>query len=86
MTHPLAAQLAPLMDSQLDELRTIVARWVLEATNEADRARYRCFGAELGAVQRRIRARPVPPTHEEVEIALTAVLAISGRRALSARG
>lgn len=80
MPHPLAQQLAPLMDQDLDSLRAIVARWVLEAPNDLERARYRLFGAELGAVQRRIQARSTPPTQEEIEIALLAVLAISGRQ------
>lgn len=69
------------MNGNVEELRAIVAEWVLLASTEAERARYRRFGAELGAVQRRMQARSTPPTEEEVEIALTAVLAISGRRA-----
>jgi hypothetical protein len=82
--HPLARHLAPLMNGNVDDLRAIVAEWVLQASSDIERARYRRFGAELGAVQRRILARSTPPTEEEVEIALTAVLAISGRRALVA--
>lgn len=70
------------MHGNVDELRAIVAEWVLRAQNDSERARYRRFGAELGAVQRRMNARATPPTEEEVEIALTAVLAISGRRAM----
>lgn len=84
MAHPLAQYLAPLMDQDLDELRAIVARWVVEAPTELERNRYRLFGAELGAVQRRIQARSTPPTQEEIEIALLVVLAISGRQVASA--
>ncbi len=84
MAHPLAQYLAPLMDQDLDGLRAIVARWVVEAPSEMERNRYRLFGAELGAVQRRIQARSTPPTHEEIEIALLAVLAISGRQVAAA--
>lgn len=80
MPHPLAQRLAPLMDQDLDSLRAIVAQWVIEAPSELERARYRLFGAELGAVQRRIQARATPPTQEEIEIALLAVLAITGRQ------
>jgi hypothetical protein len=72
------------MHGNVDELRAIVAEWVLNAPSDVERARYRHFGAELGAVQRRMNARSTPPTEEEVEIALTAVLAISGRRAMVA--
>ncbi|MBI3202560.1 MAG: hypothetical protein HYZ29_13550 [Myxococcales bacterium] len=80
MTHPLAHRLAPIIDRDLDELHAIVAKWVVEANDDLERARYRVFGSELGAVQRRISARHSPPTREEIEIALTAVLALSGRR------
>jgi hypothetical protein len=69
------------MDRDIEELHAIVAQWVVEANDELERARYRVFGSELGAVQRRISARSSPPSREEIEIALTAVLALSGRRA-----
>jgi hypothetical protein len=52
----------------------------LSSPDDAERAAFRFFGAELGAVQRRIRSRAAPPTAEEVEIALTAVLALVNRR------
>ena len=80
MSHPLASHLAPLMDKEVDELHSIVAEWVIMAPNEFERARYRAFGAELRKVKDRIGARPEPPTHEEIEIALTALLALTGRR------
>lgn len=80
MTHPLASRLAPLMSHDLQELHAIVAEWVVDSGDDLERARYRVFGSELGAVKRRISARTSPPTHEEIEIALTAVLALSGRR------
>ncbi len=62
-----------------------VARWVLESPSEAEKNALRFFGAELGAVQRRIQRRMEPPTEEEIEIALTAVLALVHRRAESER-
>lgn len=80
MTHPLVSRLAPLMDGDLGQLRAIVAEWVLCTECHEKRAALRAFGSELGAVQRRIRNRAVPPTCEEIEIALTAVLALAGRR------
>lgn len=80
MTHPLASRLAPLMHHELDELHAIVAEWVVGESNDLERARYRVFGSELSAVKRRISARSSPPSREEIEIALTAVLALSGRR------
>lgn len=80
MIHPLASRLAPLMHRDVQELHAIVAEWVLDSADELDRARLRAFGSELGKVQARIGARTSPPTQEEIEIALTAVLALSGRR------
>jgi hypothetical protein len=80
MTHPLASQLAPIMDRDVHELHGIVAEWIVSESSEHERARYRTFGSELSKVQARISARPAPPTEEEIEIALTALLALSGRR------
>jgi hypothetical protein len=69
------------MDRDVDELRCIVAEWVICERDELERARYRRFGAELRALKDRIRARPTPPTQEELEIAMTAMLVIVGRQA-----
>lgn len=80
MAHPLASRLAPEMHRELEELRSIVAEWVILERDERERARYRLFGAELRALKDRIRARSVPPTEEELEIAITAMLAIVGRQ------
>ncbi|MBX3127805.1 MAG: hypothetical protein KF718_13865 [Polyangiaceae bacterium] len=80
MPHPLASHLAPLIDRELSELRTIVAHWVVSEHDDFERARYRTFGGELGSLKERISRRPVPPSEEEVEIALTAMLALAGRR------
>ena len=79
--HPLAARLAPLIYDDVASLRTIVAGWVVNATSADERARYRRFGAELSALKRRIAARSEPPSEEEIEIALTALLALAGRSA-----
>jgi nucleoid DNA-binding protein len=79
-THPLVSHLAPMMNREIEHLHRVVAEWVLDSATERERSALRSFGAELGAVQRRIRLRPSPPTEEEIEIALTAVLALSHRR------
>lgn len=79
MAHELARQLAPMMDRDVDELRHIVAQWVVGEHNERERARYRRFGAELRVLKARIAARPTPPTEEELEIAITALLVLAGR-------
>lgn len=80
MTHPLVSRLAPMMNGDIELVHRIVAQCVLESPTEEERAILRYFGAELCAVQRRIRRRSEPPTEEEIEIALTAVLALVHRR------
>lgn len=80
MTHPLVSRIAKMMDGDLSKAHLLVAEWVLSSPSDAERAAFRYFGAELGAVQRRIRLRHAPPTAEEIEIALTAVLALVNRR------
>ena len=81
MAHPLACELAPLMDREVEELHEIVARWVIDAPSAAERARYRFFGSGLREFKSRVVARGTPPTREEVEIALTVLLLLAGRRA-----
>jgi len=80
MTHPLVSRIAKMMDDDLTKAHLLVAEWVLSCPSDSERAAFRYFGAELGAVQRRIRSREAPPTAEEIEIALTAVLALVNRR------
>ncbi len=80
MPHPLATQLAPIIDLEVGQLQSIVARWVVNEPDELERARYRTFGARLRGLKERIVARPQPPSDEEVEIAITAMLALAGRR------
>jgi hypothetical protein len=81
MAHPLACELAPVIDRDVEELHQIVARWVVQAPSEVEQARYRFFGAGLRELKRRIHARHIPPTQEEIEIALTVLLVLAGRRA-----
>lgn len=80
MTHPLVSRLAPLMNHDVEELHGIVAEWVVRSPDDEERARLRAFGSELGKVKARIGARPAPPTQEEIEIALTALLAVASWR------
>lgn len=80
MTHPIVSRLVPMMGGDLVPLHRMVAECVLNSPCDIERAALRTFGAELGAVQRRIQLRPEPPTEEEIEIALTAVLALANRK------
>ena len=79
MTHPLVYKVAPGMMGDLTKARAEVAQWLVRCESESERLLYRSFGAELGAVQRRMKLRPQPPSLEEVEIALTCVLALLKR-------
>lgn len=79
MPASLVRLLSSQMDRDIDALWAIVAGYVLSTACEQERAVLRHFGTELAAVQRRIQRRPVPPSEEEIEIALTAVLALSRR-------
>ncbi len=83
-THPLVSRLAPMMRGDLAVLHRMVAECVLTSPSEQERWVLRTFGSELGAVQRRIQCRQEPPTEEEIEIALTVVLALVHRRTPSA--
>ena len=67
------------MMGDLADARAQVAQWLVSCEDEKERFLYRSFGAELGAVQRRMKLRPQPPSLEEVEIALTCVLALLKR-------
>jgi len=69
------------MDREVEELHAIVARWVIETPDAQERARYRVFGSSLRELKCRIVARHTPPTQEEIEIALTVLLLLAGRRA-----
>jgi len=81
MSQDLVRILSVNMGGDLGELHAIVASYVIGTQSEQERAVLRHFGSELGAVKRRIQRRAQEPTQEEIEIALTAVYALS-RRAL----
>jgi hypothetical protein len=83
MFQNLVRILSANMAGDLEHLHAIVANYVVEAETEHERAVLRRFGGELGAVQRRIAKRPKEPSQEEIEIALTAVYALSRRAHLS---
>jgi hypothetical protein len=85
MSQDLVRILSLNIGGDLGELHAIVASYVVEAESDQERAVLRRFGSELGAVQRRIQRRPQEPTQEEIEIALTAVYALSRRAFLQDR-
>ena len=79
VAHPLATELAPQIHRDVADLHQIVARWVIEAKTQQERAKYRVFGSGLRELQHRIAVRSTPPTEEEIEIALTVLLVLAGR-------
>jgi hypothetical protein len=85
MSQDLVRILSANMAGDLNQLHAIVATYVVGTESEQERAVLRKFGSELGAVQRRIARRPQEPTQEEIEIALTAVYALSRRALLKAQ-
>lgn len=82
MVGSMAAQMARLLtDSELDELREIVARWVAEAETDASRRQHRELGARLIELKAELARAPVAPTAEELEVALTMMLELAARHA-----
>jgi hypothetical protein len=66
-----------LLDSDLDELREIVRRWVTEAPAGGSRRIYEDFGARLVELKQALAEQPVQPTVEELEAALTMMLRLA---------
>lgn len=75
MIDPMASQMAQLLaDSDLEELREIVARWVTDAPTEGVREHYRRFGAKLIELKQQLALLPTQPSREDLEAALTMML------------
>lgn len=75
---PMASQMTQLLlNSDLDELREIVRRWVAEAPAGGSRRVYEDFGARLVELKQALAEQPVQPTVEELETALTMMLRLA---------
>lgn len=75
---PMAAQMAQILtQSDLDELREIIKRWLAEAPNAASRKQYEQFGARLIELKHALSEAPTQPTREELEMALTMMLRLA---------
>jgi hypothetical protein len=84
--HPMAAQMAQLLaDSDLDELREIVRRWVAEAHTASMKKQYEVFGAKLVELKQALAEQPLQPTREELELALTMMLRLAAESGGSGR-
>lgn len=75
---PMASQMTQLLlNSDLDELREIVRRWIVEAPAGGSRRIYENFGARLVELKQALAEQPVQPTIEELETALTMMLRLA---------
>src|SRR4051794_41501461 len=81
---PMAAQMAQLLaESDLDELREIVKRWVAEAPTGASRRMYENFGARMVELKHALAEAPTQPTREELEQAVTMMLRLAASQQTS---
>lgn len=75
MIDPMASQMAQLLaESDLEELRESVARWVKDAPTESVRAHYVEFGDKLLALKQQLATLPVQPSRNDLEAALDMML------------
>ncbi|MFW5739317.1 MAG: hypothetical protein ACOC1F_03005 [Myxococcota bacterium] len=80
-TDPMAVQMTQLLlDSDLEELEEIVARWLKDAPTERDRHYYRQFGAKLLELKRQLSTLPQQPSREDLEMALTMMLKLAAQQ------
>jgi hypothetical protein len=78
---PMAAQMAQLLgESDLDELREVVKRWIAEAPTQDTRRMYENFGARMIELKHALAEAPVQPTREELESALTMMLRLAAQQ------
>jgi hypothetical protein len=76
----MASQMAQLiLGSDLDELREVVKRWLVEAPTGGVRRQYEVFGAKLIELKQALAEQPVQPTREELELALTMMLKLAAQ-------
>lgn len=74
----MAAQMAQLLvNSDLDELKEIIRRWLAEAPSERIRKQYEVFGAKLLELKHALAEAPVAPTQDELELALNLMLKLA---------
>ncbi len=76
----MAAQLAQLLaESDLDELREIVARWKKTAASDRERRHYEDLGARLIELKSALAEQAVQPTREELETALAMMMKLAAQ-------
>ena len=76
----MARQLAKLLSgSDKAELEEVVRRWLAEAPTDASRRHYDALGKRLLDLKAALAEAPVPPTEEELELALTMMLKLAAQ-------
>lgn len=75
---PMAAQMTQLLlGSDLDELREVVKRWLVDAPAGGSRRMYEELGSRLIEMKQALMDQPVQPTFEELQAALTMMLRLA---------
>ena len=81
MTHPMASQMAQLLvDSDVEELEEVVARWTKDAPTESVRSHYQRLGAHLLQLKRQLASLPRHPSREDLEAALSMMMGLAEHR------
>ncbi len=74
----MAAQMTQLLlGSDLDELREVVRRWLVDAPAGGSRRMYEELGSRLIEMKQALMDQPVQPTFEEMQAALTMMLRLA---------
>ena len=77
----MAVQMAQLLiDSDLEELEEIVARWLKDAPTDSQRHYYQQFGHKLLQLKRNLLELPEQPAREDLEAALTMMLKLAAQQ------
>ncbi|MBW2525311.1 MAG: hypothetical protein JRI23_14090 [Deltaproteobacteria bacterium] len=66
-----------LSESDADELREIIRRWIAEAPNDAIRRQYEHFGERLLELKQAVAEAGPPPSREQLEFTLTMMLRLA---------
>lgn len=76
--HPMARQLAQILSSSdLAELKEVIARWAATAHTERQRQQYLEMGSRILELKAALSEGSVQPTRDELELALTMMLALA---------
>ena len=81
MLNPMATQLAQLLvDSDLEEIEEIAARWSQMAQSDSERGQYEQLGNNLVELKRQLVALPLHPERKDLEVALSMMFDLAAQR------